>query len=71
MGAVEITVIVICAAVVVSVFGIRIYKKIHHIPVDECAYCQANMKRIIKQMRKQRKKEEKLKAKQTKGKSSL
>ena len=64
MGLIEIIVIVICVAIVVSVFGIRIYKKIHHMPVDECADCQANMKRIVKQIRKQRKKEEKLKAKE-------
>ena len=59
MGPIEITVIVLCSAVVVSVFGVRIYKKIHHMPLDECADCQANMKKLIKQMRKQRKKETK------------
>ena len=64
MGPIEIIVIVMCVAVVVSVFGIRIYKKVHHMPVDECADCQANMKKIVKQIRKQRKKEEKLKAKE-------
>lgn len=63
MGPIEIIVIVACVVIVVSVFGVRIYKKIHHMPVDECADCQANMKRMIKQMRKQRKKEENLKAK--------
>ncbi len=70
MGPIEIIVIVTCVAVVVSVFGIRIYKKIHHMPVDECADCQANMKKVVKQMRKQRKKEEKLKAKKAKENSS-
>ncbi len=59
MGPIEITVIVLCSAVVVSVFGVRIYKKIHHMPLDECADCQANMKKLIKKMRKQRKKETK------------
>ncbi len=63
MGPIEIIVIVACVVIVVSVFGVRIYKKIHHMPVGECADCQANMKRMIKQMRKQRKKEENLKAK--------
>ena len=71
MGPIEIIVIVACVAIVVSVFGVRIYKKIHHMPVDECADCQANMKRIVKQMRKQRKKEEKLKSKQAKSSSSI
>lgn len=59
MGPIEITVIVLCSAVVVSVFGVRIYKKIHHMQLDECADCQANMKKLIKKMRKQRKKETK------------
>ena len=71
MGPIEIIVIVACVAIVVSVFGVRIYKKIHHMPIDECADCQANMKRMVKQMRKQRKKEEKLKAKQAKSSSSI
>jgi len=63
MTLLEIIVIILASLVVVSVFGVRIYKKIHHLPLDECADCQANMKKLLKKMRKQRLKEEKNKLK--------
>lgn len=63
MTLLEIIVIILASLVVVSVFGVRIYKRIHHLPLDECADCQANMKKLLKKMRKQRLKEEKNKLK--------
>lgn len=63
MTLLEIIVIILASLVVISVFGVRIYKRIHHLPLDECADCQANMKKLLKKMRKQRLKEEKNKLK--------
>ena len=66
MTAIEIVVIILASLVVISVFGIRIYRKVHHLPVDECVDCQNDMKKMIKKMRKQRAKEAKRKAKEEK-----
>ena len=53
MQPIEIIVIILAILIVVSVFGIRIYKRIHHMPVDEeCVECHAKMKKAIKRMKK-------------------
>ena len=53
MKPIEIIVIIVAVLIVVSVFGIRIYKRIHNMPVDEeCIECHTKMKKALKRMRK-------------------
>lgn len=53
----EILIIIIAIAIVLSVFGVRIYKLINRKPMDECACCGNKGKKLVKYYRKQKAKE--------------
>ena len=44
----EILVITITIAFFLSLIGVYIYKKIHHIPTGECSSCIAKKKNLLK-----------------------
>lgn len=48
----EIFLIIIIILFVGSVFGIRIYKRIKHKPLDECACCHNRGKKLLKEYHK-------------------
>ena len=48
----EILVIVALVAFFTALIATYIYKKIHHIPTGDCAYCHQNKKKILKQYHK-------------------
>ncbi len=48
----EILVIVGLVVFFTSLLASYIYKKIHHIPTGDCAYCHAKSKKMLKQYRK-------------------
>jgi len=49
---IEILVLFLVGIFLVTLFGIYIYKKTHHLPTGECACCQKRAKRMLKQYRK-------------------
>jgi len=55
----EILLIVIAVLIVLSVFGVRIYKHINRKPVDECASCGNKGKNLVKYYHKKKRKEAK------------
>ena len=44
----EILVIIITIAFFLSLIGVYIYKKIHHIPTGECSFCATKKKNLLK-----------------------
>lgn len=50
MQPIEIIVIIVVALIFIAVIGTYIYKKVHHLPTGECADCSKRMKRAVKQM---------------------
>lgn len=51
MQSIEIIVMILAVAIVASVLGRWIYKKMHHKPTGECACCQARMKKAFKKIK--------------------
>ena len=50
---IEILVLFSVGAFLIGVLGVYVYKKIHHIPTGECAYCAAGKKnRLLRQYHK-------------------
>lgn len=49
----EILIIIAIVLFVLSVFGVRIYKRVIHKPLDECACCHKSSKQLLKEYRKQ------------------
>ena len=35
-----------------AIIGFYIYKKVHHLPTGDCAYCHANTKKMLKKYHK-------------------
>lgn len=56
MDFIEILLIIIIAGFVCWVFGTEIYKKTKHKPTGECECCAMKSKRVMKEIRKQIKK---------------
>jgi hypothetical protein len=52
----EIILIIVSASFVVFIFGRMIYKRIKGMPSDECSSCKVNMKRAMKEAKKEVKK---------------
>ena len=51
------TLLIILTIFMVSLFfgaiiGFYIYKKVHHLPTGDCAYCHANTKKMLKKYHK-------------------
>lgn len=49
----EIILIIVSASFVVFIFGRMIYKRIKGMPSDECFSCKVNMKRAMKEAKKE------------------
>ena len=48
----EVLVLVLAVLFVAAILGTYIYKRVHHMPVGDCACCQANTKKLLKEYRK-------------------
>ena len=46
---IEILVLLSSIAFIGTLVGIYIYKRIHHLPVGECAMCHKNKKQLLKE----------------------
>lgn len=44
---IEILVIVLTILFFAAVIGVYIYKKVHHIPTGDCAYCHKSTKQLL------------------------
>ena len=53
MSAPEIILIVLSVSFVVFIFGRIIYKRIKGLPSDECSSCKTNLKRMMKEAKKE------------------
>ena len=49
---IEIIVLLLVSIFLVTILGFYVYKKVHHLPTGECACCQTNGKRLVKQYHK-------------------
>lgn len=49
---IEIIVIVLVILFLISLLSIYLYKKIHHLPMGECAMCQSKKNNLLKQYHK-------------------
>ena len=49
----EIIVIVASIAFIGTLLGIYIYKRIHHLPTGDCAYCHKGKDKLLKEYHKQ------------------
>lgn len=56
MEPIEIIVIVAASAIVLSVLGTYIYKKVKHLPTGECASCATKGNKLLKEYNKKYKK---------------
>ena len=45
---IEILVLVAVVGFVATMIGIYVYKKVHHLPVGECACCHKSTKKMLK-----------------------
>jgi len=51
---IEAIVLFLVGVFLVTIFGIYVYKKIHHLPTGECACCQKRAQKMLKKYRKAR-----------------
>ena len=49
---IEILALVAIVGFVMTVIGVYIYKKVHHLPIGECACCHKNTKKMLKEYHK-------------------
>ena len=49
---IEILVLVLVAGFIATMIGTYVYKKVHHLPVGECACCHKGTKKMLKEYRK-------------------
>ena len=50
---IEIITLVLTIVFLAAVIGVYIYKKIHHLPTGDCAYCHKDKKQLLKDYYKQ------------------
>ena len=49
---IEVLVLIAAISFVMLILGRYIYKKVHHMPTGECAYCHSKSKKMLKQYHK-------------------
>ena len=49
---IEVIVLLLAAGFILSVIGVYVYKKVHHLPTDECACCHKSTKKMLKEYHK-------------------
>ena len=50
---IEIITLVLTIAFLAAVIGVYIYKRVHHLPTGDCAYCHKSKKQLLKDYYKQ------------------
>ena len=50
---IEILVIVATIIFLSAVIGVYIYKRVHHLPTGDCAYCHKSKKQLLKEFHKE------------------